>query len=280
MTVRRACVGVCISVLAFNASRAAAQSPEATAPGQPGREAIAEVPDPAAPTSGIRDRIPAFKDLFTALPGDFRAMASRQNAGFAVAGALGGIGIQSMDQPVARSAWGAKSVDPFFAPGQNVGSFVVQTSAAFATYFTGRALNNSRVAVLGAKLARAQIVAQATTQAIKFSVQRTRPDGTSLSFPSGHTSATFATATVLHSEFGWKVGLPAYAVAAWVGASRMERQRHYFSDVVVGATIGILAGRSVTIGKGAARFEVSPMAAPGGVGVSFVRTKMTARRRA
>ena len=271
-TVRRAGIGVCISVLPFAAGRAsAAQSPEVSAPEPAERAASTETQDPPAATPGIRDRIPAFRDLFTALPGDFRAMASRRNAGFAVIGALGGVGVQAMDQPVARSAWGAKSVDPFFAPGQHVGGFVLQTSAAFATYFTGRAMGNSRVAVLGARLVRAQIVAQVTTQAIKFSVQRTRPDGTALSFPSGHTSASFATATVLHSGFGWRVGLPAYAVAAWVGASRMERQRHYLSDVVVGATIGILAGRSVTIGKGAARFEMSPMAAPGGVGISFVK---------
>jgi membrane-associated phospholipid phosphatase len=272
MVLRRACVGLCISISALSWCRTAAgQSSPVSSADTVAREISPPDPALAEPTPGIRERIPAFKDLFTALPGDFRAMASRQNAGFAMAGALGGFGIRQMDQPVARSAWGAPSVDPVFAPGQQVGSFIVQTSAAFATYAAGRATNNARVAVLGAKLVRAQIVAQATTQAIKFSVQRTRPDGTSLSFPSGHTSASFATATVLHSELGWKVGVPAYAVAAWVGASRMERQRHYLSDVVVGATIGILAGRSVTIGRGAARFEISPMAAPGGAGVSFVK---------
>jgi membrane-associated phospholipid phosphatase len=81
----------------------------------------------------------------------------------------------------------------------------------------------------------------------------------------------FATASVLHGEYGWRVGLPAYAIASWVGASRIEKRRHYLSDVVAGATIGILAGRSVTIGAGPARFAITPLAAPGGVGVSFTR---------
>ena len=270
-TIRRSCGAVCATALMLSGSHAAAQSvdvidpPPATATG-PG-----EAPGTPVPTPGIAERIPAFKELFTALPGDFRALASRQNAGLALVGTIGGFAVRPMDQQVARSDWGAPAVNPFFEPGQQVGGFIIQAGAAFATYFAGRATNNARVAVIGAKLVRAQIVAQATTQAIKFSAQRTRPDGTSLSFPSGHTAATFATATVLQSELGWKVGVPAYAIAAWVGASRMERQRHYFSDVVVGATIGILAGRSVTIGRGGARFEVSPMAAPGGIGVNFVK---------
>jgi membrane-associated phospholipid phosphatase len=76
---------------------------------------------------------------------------------------------------------------------------------------------------------------------------------------------------VLRAHFGWKAGVPAYAVATWVAASRMQSERHYLSDVIAGATVGILAGRSVTVGMGGTRFAVSPMAAPGGIGVSFVR---------
>jgi membrane-associated phospholipid phosphatase len=65
------------------------------------------------------------------------------------------------------------------------------------------------------------------------------------------------------------VGVPAYGIASWVAASRMESKRHYLSDVAFGAAIGIVAGRTVTIGHGDARFAVSPAVAPGGGSVNF-----------
>ena len=143
-----------------------------------------------------------------------------------------------------------------------------------ATYAIGRATDSPKVTSIGASLFRAQVVAQTTTQAIKFAVRRTRPDGTSLSLPSGHTAAAFATASALQSELGWKVGAAAYGAAAWVAASRVQARRHYLSDVIAGATIGIMAGRSVAVGNGKMRFALSPMPVPRGIGVSAVSLAM------
>jgi hypothetical protein len=111
------------------------------------------------------------------------------------------------------------------------------------------------------------LITQGLTQAVKMSVNRTRPDGAEL-IPSGHTSTTFASATVLQRRFGWKAGLPAYGFATYVAASRVQVKRHFLSDVAFGAALGIVVGRSVTIGRGDARF-VEPMAAPGGAGVQL-----------
>ena len=82
------------------------------------------------------------------------------------------------------------------------------------------------------------------------------------SFPSGHSSVTFATATVLQRNFGWKAGVPAYALASYVAASRVQMKRHFFSDVAFGAAIGIVAGRTVTVGRGRARFGSHPRCRP------------------
>ena len=185
-------------------------------------------------------------------------------------GLTGAFAAQTLDPRLSTGNWG-RTADQTFAPGRVVGGAVAQGGAALATYLVGRAVHQPRVASLGAKLVRAQIVAQTTTQFVKFSVQRTRPDGTTLSFPSGHTSATFATATVLQGEFGWKVGVPAYAMAAWIGASRLQSRRHYLSDVITGATIGIMAGRAVTFRAGSSRFALTPVVVPGGAGVNVVR---------
>jgi membrane-associated phospholipid phosphatase len=157
-----------------------------------------------------------------------------------------------------------------FEPGATIGGARVQFAAALATYTVGRVTGHRRVATVGTELIRAQLLAQTLTGGIKLSVRRHRPDGDELSFPSGHTSVTFATATVLQRNFGWKAGIPAYALASYVAASRVQMKRHFLSDVAFGAAIGIVAGRTVTVGGGRARFAVSPTVSPNQAGVSLV----------
>src|SRR4029079_2807721 len=92
---------------------------------------------------------------------------------------------------------------------------------------------------------------------------------------------SFASATVLQQEFGWKVGIPAYAVASYVAASRVQMKRHYLSDVTFGAALGVIAGRSVSIGHGR-RLMVTPMATPSGTAAGFtiVRKRQRSKPRA
>lgn len=80
----------------------------------------------------------------------------------------------------------------------------------------------------------------------KYSVKELRPDNsTRNSFPSGHTATAFAAATVLHKEYGltrspwFSVG--GYAVAIGTGFMRVLNNRHWISDVVAGAGIGIIS---------------------------------------
>jgi membrane-associated phospholipid phosphatase len=56
------------------------------------------------------------------------------------------------------------------------------------------------------------------------------------SFPSGHSASEFSTAAVLSRHCGWKVGVPATVVAAYVATARVKDNRHYLSDVIFGAT--------------------------------------------
>ena len=160
------------------------------------------------------------------------------------------------------------ALDHAFEPGEVVGSSLIQIGGAFATYGIGSWIGKPGVAELGRDLVRVQLLTQGITQLVKHTARRTRPDGSSRSsFPSGHASGTFASATVLQRHYGWKVGIPAFGVASYVAASRLAENKHFLSDVVFGATIGLTAGRTVTFGRGSTRFELSPMAAQGGVGV-------------
>jgi membrane-associated phospholipid phosphatase len=84
---------------------------------------------------------------------------------------------------------------------------------------------------------------------LTFSLKRItavpRPDTKELtSFPSGHTAQAFAAATFMHKEYGHKsiwYSVGAYTVATGVGAMRVMNNRHWVSDVLVGAGIGILS---------------------------------------
>jgi hypothetical protein len=75
-----------------------------------------------------------------------------------------------------------------------------------------------------------------------------RPDGTSNnSFPSGHTATAFMGAEFLYQEYKdvsiW-YGVSGYAIATFTGAFRMYNNRHWFTDVVAGAGIGILSAKA------------------------------------
>lgn len=84
----------------------------------------------------------------------------------------------------------------------------------------------------------------ALSQGVKYTVREPRPDtGTRNSFPSGHTTTAFAGAELVRTEYGWGVGMAAYAVAATVGIMRMYNGRHWLNDVVAGMGFGILSAR-------------------------------------
>ncbi len=87
----------------------------------------------------------------------------------------------------------------------------------------------------------------AVTYALKYSVNRDRPENNGkYSFPSGHTSSAFQGATFIHKRYGLKYGIPAYAVATFIGWSRVDSKKHYTSDVLAGAAIGALSSAYFT----------------------------------
>lgn len=81
------------------------------------------------------------------------------------------------------------------------------------------------------------------TQGLKLVIDEERPDKSGNdSFPSGHASSSFAAAATLHRRYGWKVGLPAHAVATFVAVARVKADKHFVKDVIVGAAIGEASG--------------------------------------
>ena len=81
---------------------------------------------------------------------------------------------------------------------------------------------------------------------IKYGAKEMRPDGsTANSFPSGHTATAFVSATILHKEYGLTVSpwysVAGYGIATATGVMRVLNNRHWVSDVLSGAGIGIFA---------------------------------------
>ena len=160
------------------------------------------------------------------------------------------------------------ALDEVFSLGHVLGSTNLQFGAALATYGIGRVVGATRAAALGRDLLRAQLLSGGLTQFAKHTARRARPaTSTRTSFPSGHTSGTFASAAVLQRHFGWKAGIPAFGVASYVAASRVADNQHFLSDVAFGAAIGVAAGRTVTFDRGAASIELAPLVVSRGAGL-------------
>lgn len=94
-------------------------------------------------------------------------------------------------------------------------------------------------------LLKAEIMMMGSVTVLKNVTHKIRPDGSSYnSFPSGHTAQAFAAATFLSEEYGRRykwIPYAAYGTATSVGSLRMANNRHYISDVLMGAGIGILS---------------------------------------
>jgi membrane-associated phospholipid phosphatase len=247
----------------------------ASAGATPGTELAADQaaqPDLLLPrAAAVRTDRRSLRSLVGSLPQDLRRVATPDQALLLVGTGAAAAIVHPFDARLTRRVAATPAFEHVFDGGQIVGGTLVQVGGSIATFAIGRALGKPRATEVGADLVRAQLVNAVFTQGLKLTVNRRRPDGDPFSFPSGHSSGTFASATVLQRHFGWKAGVPAFAVAAYVAGSRLQEQRHYASDVILGAGIGIVAGRAVTVGLGQQRFALAPVPVPGGAAVTFTR---------
>ncbi|MDY0302076.1 MAG: phosphatase PAP2 family protein [Trichlorobacter sp.] len=141
------------------------------------------------------------------------------------------------------------------------GSPYLHIGSAALLYGGGILTGSDKTKETGEMLLEALFLADAATLIFKQGIGRGRPSVTASkgdykpfqfkkdydSLPSMHTASSFAMASVLSRSYeGLTVPLLSYTAATFVGFSRVNKNKHWASDVLLGAAIGELAGRVVT----------------------------------
>ena len=238
-------------------------------PDQTQAQAQAKEPDPAEqkadekkpptpPHTGIRA-------LVTNLGEDLKHLPAMQNLYLAgIGGGLAAVAHPADQSFNVRLRSHYDTVNKAFAAGKYLGDTPEQVALSLGTYVVGRLRDQPKVSHLGMDLLQAQILTEILVQPIKFATHRQRPDlSDHQSFPSGHAAVTFAGATVIERHLGWRKSILGYSIASYVAASRLHDNRHYLSDVIFGAAVGSIAGRTV-VHHEADYWALTPVSMPGG----------------
>ncbi len=170
-----------------------------------------------------------------------------------------------------KNLWGSSVfADHFFKAGGYIGNNAFLAAGALTVWGVGKATESSRLAEFGSDLIRVEAVNGILTLVLKTSINRTRPNGERYSYPSGHTSAAFAVAGVVFTDYGKAWGIPALVLAGYVGLSRLQEGKHYPSDVIAGGILGTYVSlKVVQHRKAKEKISVSPLIAGDIVGLSL-----------
>lgn len=148
----------------------------------------------------------------------------------------------------------------------DIGQFALPALAAGIAWYNN---DNEGLNELGYSL----FSTTATVTLLKNTMNSTRPNGGSKSFPSGHTAWAFSGASYIQIRYGWEHGLPAYLAAGAVGWSRVESNNHYWRDVIAGAVLATGLSYVFTSPHKAKQFAFYPKVMEGnakGVGITFL----------
>ncbi len=214
----------------------------------------------AAPLSGAK----------TILQSDAAGLLSHENLQlFALGGALTILGHQVENAHDEEHFLDTKSLDGVSDTGNVYGNGLTFAGGALGLVATGALAHSPRLLAAGVDLAHSFLLSGALIVAIKTATGRTRPNGGSYSFPSGHVGVAMSAAPVLAYHFGPIVGACAYALVGATAMGRMEDRYHYLSDVVFGATLGMAVGRTVVHERASSSLLSHLRVTPGGAAITY-----------
>ena len=223
-----------------------------------------QTPDPQ-PAAALTTHQPA--SFLKALGHDVINLGSTQTLLILGIGGAGALAVSPADSQLTRMAADNVPVEETFDAGQVVGSGWVQAGGALGTLVVGHFVS-PRAETIGSELVQAQIINMAIDTGAQVSVNRTRPE-----------DRLFVSLWARLFDVRDRNGATARArmesrhgrlrPCGICRTSRLSENKHYASDVVFGAAIGMVAGRCVTVGQGNHRFAVGPSVVPGGVALTF-----------
>lgn len=210
--------------------------------------------EPAASPDG--SAAPAYHDYFRALGYSFtHGLFAREQIAPLAIGSAAALALAPVDRTVSDAVRG--HADGLGRAGEIIGSPPMMGALSGGLILGSLATDNSRFRGYAFTLSQGLIVAGSVATAVKLAVRRTRPDGENhWSFPSAHAAATFALATVSSHYYGKKAGIPLFALASLIAVSRVEYGKHFPTDVIMGASIGYIAGRAAI--RGAQHVTIGP----------------------
>jgi membrane-associated phospholipid phosphatase len=241
--------------------------------------ALAQVPEPPPPADTLSPPPPP-------LPPEVRIIHPAAVQWYHVAAGLGVVGLATLadeslrDNLQAHRSSGKDDVARFF---RRMGQPEVFGAVGLGTIAVGLIAGNDKVRLAGERISAGLLTAATITSGLKLAVGRHRPGATPTdaftfdpfssndSWPSGHTTMAFALAASVSDELhSTPVTIGLYSAASLTAWSRLNDDRHWLSDVVMGSLVGItsaklMSGRWRVLGIRAPRFLFGP---PGSVVIS------------
>jgi membrane-associated phospholipid phosphatase len=235
----------------------------------PDQTAATEPPPDPIHTSERAD--PGLKQFPRELLSNFRALVSTQNLVPLAVGAAA-TGVAKFPNVRVENFFGAKPKYLLHEPGDIMGAPWVAAPAMVGLLVVGQKSDDARFRNFTYSLAQGYVINQSIVMGLKTAIGSQRPNGeNSLSFPSGHTAGAFTWATTVTHYYGLKAGIPAYLAATYVGFARLDDRAHRLTDVVAGAAIGYIVGKTVSRRANPNRKLAWNVVVPpgGGVGLSL-----------
>ncbi len=176
------------------------------------------------------------------------------------AGLLSGISMWTVDDDIRQFALQHQNYDRFFDAINHLGDGTYHILAFGAGYIAGRITRNEKLTEVSTEGLQSFVISGITVITLKSLFGRARPymnegplsfhpvnfDNDYHSFPSGHTIVAFSAASVISSNFrSPAVYAISYSLATGVAMARIYKDRHWFSDVLMGAALGGVIGWAI-----------------------------------
>jgi|GEM_PF-1738084 len=210
--------------------------------GAPAGLTFARTPsDILTPSQGLNGGSSARKTI--ALTTDRQDIISTRSLSIVVAGGLATwLSLRNENQGFIKRFLEQSAFDLGCDAGDVYGTGIPQGVGILGLVTVGYLGDQDKLTEAGRDLSLSLMASGAITWALKIGLNRKRPNGGKYSFPSGHTAVAFSTVPVVGHHFGWKTGIAAGALAGFTALGRMEENKHYLSDVIFGASVGLAAG--------------------------------------